>query len=74
MNLFTLVHIIYLQIAKKNPLVVFYYFSIFDLSTERCFYKYWSAQNIQPTPPSHSYDSEFNMHGKIQNILLYNLI
>ena len=28
---------------------------------------------IQPISPSHLYDSEFNIHGKIQNILLYNL-
>ena len=69
-----LVHIFCLQIVEKNPLAASYYLSIVDLSIKRCFYKYWSAKNIQPIPPSHSYDSEFNMHGKIQNILLYHLI
>ena len=29
-----------LIICKENPLTASYYFSIFDLSTERCFFKY----------------------------------
>ena len=55
-----------LIICKENPLTASYYFSIFDLSTERCLFKDWSAQNmrIQSTTPSHSCNSEFNMYGK----------
>ena len=53
--------------CKENLLVASYYFSIFDLSTERCLTNIGLHKIcIQPISPSHSYDSEFNIQSKIR--------